>query len=364
LFQSTPFDIWHALLAPGIELFDETNNEGGILNLASRAGEVLAALAQDPTFCHTVSQPDPTSTDILDPDAPPPASALLVRHSILQRLWDKTAAAFSHSQLYNVAGAFLPALISNCGGIESDIRAFDRWARLCADVLLCLEPEDTCTFFGIDGSVCSGSWMQDWPADIRERAWDVIARHWITQLHHVSCDGALALVVAPFAQAQKDCWIFKHDSSSAWDQLLDYALDHTSDVGRERAAALDEVAQAMCAGGTRTGVTAALVDHLLGKLEAEEMREVPESLVTLVDEVLQESYGTNKVATTMAPDVAVFWLVRTLTKTLEACPGELFCDLLKGIESSVIIWVEDAAKACVNEHYSTDVRLVDPIFWS
>jgi hypothetical protein len=135
-------------------------------------------------------------------------------------------------------------------------------------------------------------------------------------------------------------------TKQAWDKLLIRATDKASEYGQERAALVDDIAAA----APPEVLSPAFIDMLLLSVDMETAREVPERLMRIASDGLVASY-TSEIGT-VGPS---FWVIRTLTNVIGACPKELLVDLLVVLQDGISTWIADESEYMTEKDYNLDV---------
>lgn len=138
-----------------------------------------------------------------------------------------------------------------------------------------------------------------------------------------------------------------------WDALLRLTVDRALDgrEGIDSVAVIDRVAAAISSRNCPTSLSSTRVaDLLLSHLDFSEARSAPSELFEFVNDTLISSYPPeprNKVPST--------WLLRTLTRAMDACPNELQEELFETVQGGVSLWVSDQYCALDRKEYELDV---------
>lgn len=104
--------------------------------------------------------------------------------------------------------------------------------------------------------------------------------------------------------------------------------------------------------------SARVADLLLTRLEMDETRQMPGGLFGFVNDTLLATYPPeprNKVTSS--------WLLRSLTRTIDACPYELRKNLFDTIQDGISVWVTDAYLVFKKEEeYEDEVNVLGLLF--
>ena len=161
-------------------------------------------------------------------------------------------------------------------------------------------------------------------------------------------------------------WELSKPRDEAWHALLDHsvnkALDYGHDSGTVLACLASTVLNANQAAPTAASSCVQLVEFLMSHIsgahdKGEEMREIPESVLELVNETMGAAYPP-------APreKTRYLWASRAVMEVVEKCPpvlGEstLVGDVIKGVMEGVAVWIEDETEAWSVEDLEYDVRI-------
>ncbi len=93
-----------------------------------------------------------------------------------------------------------------------------------------------------------------------------------------------------------------------------------------------------------------ITDALISRVDMADVRQIPTSLVDLVNETLRTSYPPEPSNMTTS-----LWMVRSLVRMLETCPPELISNALNVLQEGLSLWISDEFKAFKPSDYSGDV---------
>ncbi|KAF5340609.1 hypothetical protein D9611_007421 [Ephemerocybe angulata] len=217
-----------------------------------------------------------------------------------------------------------------------------------------------------------------WDADVKSSVYRTSVNVW--RKNEGCWEGAAALLAVPFASAGaagvggKAVWTLSaEESSTKWKELCEYATGKALDYGVDAVAVVDAVAEIVVeakeemvlgsssrersssplCGTPRSGVSsvsgacsstvaAALIqvsDLLLDNIDITEARDVPASLVSLVNETMRATYPMS--TRNVSPAT---WLVQTLTRTVEQCPESFVGGLIEALSGGLAVWLSDESE--------------------
>lgn len=131
-------------------------------------------------------------------------------------------------------------------------------------------------------------------------------------------------------------------------------MDKAADCGYDRAFVLSSIAGSISKTMTpSTSLPVRVADLLVGSLEIGNIREIPTKLLDFANESLCAAYQRS--AHHM---VECFWLIRSLTNVIEACPSELLCDLLSTVQDGMNTWISDDHHVITEDDYTLNVRML------
>jgi hypothetical protein len=136
-----------------------------------------------------------------------------------------------------------------------------------------------------------------------------------------------------------------------WDDFLWFTRNKAYDFGIDPITVLDHLAETISRHHTPAFVTSTRVaDLLLTHLEISEARQIPEYLFGFVNDVFIATYPPeprNKITS--------MWMIRTFTRVVDGCPGELCLGLLETMQDGMCTWVYDECEILSQEEYTFDV---------
>jgi hypothetical protein len=102
--------------------------------------------------------------------------------------------------------------------------------------------------------------------------------------------------------------------------------------------------------GTTSVASTRLADVILTRLDLEDARQLPDSLLSFVNDILVSSYPPE-----LENKPVSMWLIRSLTRVVDACPNELLLDMLESLKDGFCTWLTDRQKVMTREEYSFNV---------
>jgi hypothetical protein len=241
-----------------------------------------------------------------------------------------------------------------------------QWAMVCAEVLLVCDPEELKLFWGTNRD-CGSQRKRDWSrqAEVRSLVWTCFVQKWKEEGAGY-WEGAVVLLSAPFvcvfihssstsrtegSNSHVDAWDLDNDDFEVWDDFLRHAVDKALDYGVDSSTVLDHVASALSQNPTPAFTDSArIADLLLTHLEISDARQIPGGLFDFVNDTLLSTYPPeprNKVTSS--------WLLRSLTRAIDACPAELALNLFETIQDGVSFWVSDSYEVFTDREYEDEV---------
>lgn len=152
--------------------------------------------------------------------------------------------------------------------------------------------------------------------------------------------------------SDSNAWELNNNDFTAWDDFLEYAINKALDYGVDSFAVLDHVACAISQNlNPAFADSARVADLLLKYLEIGDARQIPSSLLEFVNDTLLSTYPPeprNKVTSS--------WLLRSLTRIIDACPAELALNLFETIQDGLSVWVSDSYTVFSLDEYEYEVK--------
>lgn len=355
-------------------IVDSNDNVEGTGVFVVRAAYILIDILED------------TSLDLTTKSGPPrnalssssPARALPSSHSntvlklsIIRDLW-ATVRTTVPSDLMAVAGEkVLCCLLDKEDKLmwetDSPDDARKQWAMFCAEVLLVCDMDEVRSFWDINrhaGSQRKREWSRK--PETRSLVWTCFVQKWKEE-REWHWEGAVILLGAPFVWvlfswllasstdrsiSDTDAWDFDNDDFEVWDEFLQYATNKALDYGVDSSVVLDHVATIVAQNRTPAFTDSARVaDLLLTHLEVNDTRQIPGVLFDFVNDTLHSTYPPeprNKITS--------IWLLRSLTRAIDACPTELALSLFDTIQDGVSLWISDSYDVFTEQEYEDEVQ--------
>lgn len=148
-----------------------------------------------------------------------------------------------------------------------------------------------------------------------------------------------------------NAWDMTNDELDQWDAFLRLTMDRALDYGVDSISVVDHVASIIAPHGSLSLLSSTRIsDLLLSHFDIADARTIPHALCELVNDTLDGAYPPsehNKLPT--------IWLLRTLTRTLDACPVELIEQLLECVQDGLRRWVSDESEVLTEQEYSLDI---------
>lgn len=148
-----------------------------------------------------------------------------------------------------------------------------------------------------------------------------------------------------------NAWDMSNEDLDIWDRFLRQTMDRALDSGHDSIEVVDSIARIVAPHGSLSVLSSTRIsDLLLSHLDISDARVVPVSLCELVNDTLDSAYPP--VEQNKLPSI---WLLRTLTRTLDACPVELVEHLLECVQDGLCRWISDESQALSEKEYSLDI---------
>lgn len=136
-----------------------------------------------------------------------------------------------------------------------------------------------------------------------------------------------------------------------WKAFLQYAIDRALDYGVDSVSVVNRIASTISGRPTLSVTSSTRVSELLlSSLDIADARSLPSSLFELINETLVNTYPP-----TVQNKVPSLWLLRTLTRTIDACPVEIAEQLLENLQEGICQWILDEQCVLTGDEYGMDV---------
>lgn len=351
-------DVWHGLVKASIDARE--GDEKGTVEFTTRLVDILRCLLED-------SELD-LSLDVEYEDQAP-AGQVRFGHQIVQvpphHRWNFGLRIYLVRELWNVMKGLVPQSALHLSGIQlitfllgreqtllDDIDTTDeiryQWSSLCAEVLYECPLDELEKFWrGALRPRCSRKHQIAWIPEIRQAVWLTFAERW--KECKATWDAAVILLGVPFRE--QSAWEITGDDVDAWDALLRGAISKAFDYGVDSVSVIDQVAARICSTKSLTFTSATRVaDLLLSHLDFNEAREIPMDVLGLTNDSLLAAYPPES-----DDKVTALWLIRSLTRIIDACPAELALNLFELVQEGLSVWIADEFEAFSAEEYALDI---------
>ncbi|OBZ68972.1 hypothetical protein A0H81_11315 [Grifola frondosa] len=352
---------WLGLLRANVATLQDADDEEGTVTLALRATMVLMDILKDDQHDFSVRS-DPTIFDVPTSPAIPHSSKTMkilpecrwgyaIKLLLVRELWSTVKAIFPKDALCEPAEKLVRTLNRWERHLVGDVYSTDevrqQWGYLCAEALFTCDVIELESFWDGRKSSRKRKFQRDWTEGVRCVVWHAFLEKWRECTG--SWEAAVVLLSVPFIDA--NAWEMSNDDLEAWDEFLRNTIDRALDYGVDSVTVVDQVAMAISSNHAPASVSATRVaDLLLSHLEIIEARQVPSDLFEFVNDILIWSYPP-------APrnKVTIMWLIRSLTRIIDACPVELSQAMLELIQHGVCTWIMDDYEVCEIDGYAMDI---------
>ncbi|KAI0927050.1 hypothetical protein AcV5_007689 [Taiwanofungus camphoratus] len=353
-------DLWFRLLKGNAIVFE--GDENRTMHLADRAISILIDILDDDTLELSTQADDAVSTEIIGSPvkpfkrrAAPPLSAdrlnLGLKLFLVCEFWNLAKAVFPANVLSRPAEQLLLYLDRNDATLVEDMDFADeiraQWSYLCAEVAFVCDVSELDKFWR--GRLCPQSRRRErsWSDAVRSAVWHKFVEKW--RKLEGGWEAAVVLLGVPFVDV--NAWDMTNNDLEDWDAFLRIAMDKALDHGIDSVSVIDHVASAISLNDTPTlSSSTRIADLLLSHLEICEARQIPSDVLEFVNNTLVSTYPPeprNKVTS--------MWLMRSLTRIIDACPQELYLNLFDLIQEGLRIWIADEYEVFTAEEYSMDI---------
>ncbi|KAF8636188.1 hypothetical protein AX17_003676 [Amanita inopinata Kibby_2008] len=374
-------EVWDGLIKANVGYLQDANDDNATIAFAVRAAEILVDVIQDQDIDLTPKSAAPPaavssaseievlgvtfSSDPPQGDQEPTKrfsnGALKLR--IVRDFWATVRTVTPHALLAPASEKLLVCLVKSeaellAGG---DVLDFDRgsddaalklWAQLSAELVMCCEDEIFKYFWSCDpqDEMELSGWTR---SNSRLSVWSTFASHWKAE-DAGTWENSVILLSAPFLDASDG--FTSDDDRTTWTSLLDSAMDKALDHGFDNSPVLNDVAASLIQiqdwiAPCRPSIVHA-TDALLSRLDLDEIRELPMTLLQLVDNVLRSTYPPLPSVTQYAR-----WLLRTVAQLLDRCVMREFAvGLVTAVRQSVSVWIQDETEVYNEEEWSYDIE--------
>ncbi|EMD40251.1 hypothetical protein CERSUDRAFT_122305 [Gelatoporia subvermispora B] len=360
-------DIWYGLLRANVSVLQgstplttivlenssqstDGENEDGVVRFAHQAVEVLIDLLCDFTLDISMVRGNPDESTSASPLRPTPKASrkpessrcnLGLKLVLARDLWTVMKTAFSREALESPAQKLLAFLVEQDKELVGNGHHADevrrQWACLCAEVVSYCDVESLQAFWGGKG---------ERQMELRARSWSDPVRP-MDHMRRDLGDGSRDL-------GDRNSWEMSNNDLEVWDTFLRSTMDRALDFGIDSVAVIDQVACILSANHSPTAsMTTRIADLLLSHLDINDAREIPTGVLGFVNDTLVATYPPeprNIITST--------WLMRSLTRVIDACPIELALSMFELVQEGLSLWISDQYKTFSEEEYGMDVSTV------
>ncbi|CCM01174.1 uncharacterized protein FIBRA_03222 [Fibroporia radiculosa] len=368
-------DVWYGLVrAPaavmqgrfGLSVFTtkrsfylDADDDQGIVQFANQAAEILIDLLKNPGLDLSL-EPElggqvPTSPVKVGRQAllPTPVSRwnLGLKLYLIRELWNVLKTVFTPGILVEAAGKLFAFLIRQEMSLVGNINAVDevryQWASLCAEVIFDCETGELDIFWRsrIDPRYSKRGHM--WNAAVCRSVWAIFFQKW--QECAAPFESAIILLGVPFMNL--DIWDMSTEDVEAWDKLLQTTIAKGLDYGIDSVSVIDQIAAKILSNHDPTLTSSTrVVDLLLSHLEINEARQIPSEVMEFANDTLVSSYPPEP-----RNKVTALWMIRSLTRIIDACPIELSLSMFEILQEGLSLWIADDYQVFTAEEYAMDI---------
>ncbi|TFY54884.1 hypothetical protein EVJ58_g8595 [Rhodofomes roseus] len=269
---------------------------------------------------------------------------------LARELWHVHMSIFSGEALEKSSEKLLGYLLYNEEYLVEELDEADgvrlQWASLCAE-----------TLFACDAALLEKFWSGrhpkgpqfGWASEVRRLVWSAFVEKW-RENSEVAWEMGVILLSAPFMDfAAFDMWNY---DAEVWNAILRETMDRALDYGIDSVTVVDQVASTVSSHHSPTMSASAtrIADLLLSNLDITDARDVPKDVLDLVNDTLITTYPPeprNKVVS--------LWLIRTLTRVIDACPIELSMNMFELLQEGLAHWISDDYQVFTAEEYAMDI---------
>ncbi|RDB15244.1 hypothetical protein Hypma_004765 [Hypsizygus marmoreus] len=365
--------IWDGLIGVPLGTLLDAADEDGVAEFALRAIDVLiddiledANLDLTPKYVSTPCKSRKVSFPVSSSNASPGTLKL----QFTRDLWAATRTLVPHGLLENGGSKLLACLMKNAEEFtdfassgynafssrdsqsESE-RANEEWAAFCVDVLGVCGVEALKAFWGYANDEGERAWEWRWSPEERRAVWRVFVREWMG-MAEAGWEGAVVLLGVPFMDGYS--FDLKQEDQDQWCELLEHGIAKALDYGYDSFTVLSTLTHVVSTTNHASPTAAAscirLVEFVMSHVAKEiaDARELPESVLEFVNDVLREAYPPPP-----RLNQTFMWAGRAVSDVVAACPGEMVRALLEALAESMIVWIEDAERAWNVEDLEYDI---------
>ncbi|KAK0464495.1 uncharacterized protein EV420DRAFT_1725380 [Desarmillaria tabescens] len=294
-----------------------------------------------------VHAPSPSSSPLSTPAKKPPCTPVaLHKLKVAQDLWAVIRELIPKDNLRE-ANRLLACLMKHEADLtDGDELVRKEWASLCAQVAVVCELDELKAFWSYVVDAEIPAWKWNWSETVRSIVWKAFADAWHQE---GTWESIIVLLNVPFLR--EHIWDLTDKDFRTWESLLGVGVEKAFDYGMDASEFIDSVAASVSQNLDPTVTSATrITDALISRVDMSDVRQIPASLVDLVNETLRTSYPPEPSNMTTS-----LWMVRSMLRMLETCPSELISSILNALQEGLSLWISDEFKAFKPSDYSGDI---------
>ncbi|KZT73869.1 hypothetical protein DAEQUDRAFT_754271 [Daedalea quercina L-15889] len=352
--------IWGGLIrTEGQELEDEANMEG-LTEWAVTMTDVLTDLIDDSKLDVVKnSKGDHDSGFVPTSPVKGPRTRLMptiermnpaLKLYLARELWHIHRSMFSGDALEKSSERLLEYLISREYVLVEDLDEPDgvrlQWAAICAEAL-----------FACDAALMEKFWSGrhpkgpqfGWIPEVRRLVWSTFIEKWRENLEP-TWEMGVVILSAPFMDFA--AFDMRNYDVELWNATFRDTVDKALDYGIDSVTVVDQIASTVSLHHSPTSSASSLhvADLLLSNLDINDARDVPKDVLELVSQTLSSAYPPEP-----RDKVMSIWLMRTLTRVLDACPVELSASMFELLQDGLAHWIGDKFRVFTLDEYAMDI---------
>ncbi|KAI1794358.1 hypothetical protein LXA43DRAFT_1179542 [Ganoderma leucocontextum] len=330
-------EVWFNLLNCHTAPLLDSDDQCGLANLAMNACDVLLDILDDPgldfTMCKEELGDGAPSSPIKRSGAQDNAKG--TDQPLPESQWNFAVKLFLVRDLFTITRAVFPP---------------ETFAEL-AEALLHYLNANKKYVIGNENSLQKARRHSDWDADVRVSVWQAFLDHWNAGDGSGSCSCESAVVLLSALFVEPSCWDMASEDIDVWDVFLRRAIDAALDHGIDATTLVDQIAGVIATNHSPSTPSAVRgADLLLSNVEIADAHQVPMEVLEFMNHTLNSAY-----LPVPRRKVMRMWLVRSLTRVIDACPQELCFSMLELLVDGLRAWIGDDFQVCTEEEYAADI---------
>ncbi|KAI0087877.1 hypothetical protein BDY19DRAFT_907299 [Irpex rosettiformis] len=359
-FPQEIMDVWLYLLNVKVQAAD--GDESQLSEFASYVAELLVSIVEENGLdLSSKHEDDDRMLTLTSPLRSPHSESghtlpgyrwkFALKLLLLRQLWLLIVNTLPPSSLATAAETLLSSVVKSEVNLVADVdvtdEVRDQWASLCAELAYHCDEQELNEFWSMKHRK-NGARRKARPRidSVRHFVWSHFLQRWREE--QGSWETSAILLGAPFLDA--NAWEMADEDLEEWKAFLQYTVDRALDYGVDAISVVDHVASIITGQTLSASSSTRAIDLLLSCLDITDARSLPASIFEFANETLLNIYPP-----TLHNKAPSLWLLRTITRCIDACPVEIAEHVLEILQDGLCRWILDDKSTLTGDEYDMDV---------